>query len=168
MIYLTRQEYSLHHRGNIIVLKRQTNGCCPICQEKLYVHGTCQRKLRSIERIYTVRLRVMRCGSCGKTHRELPHFLVPYKRYGLNAICEILCSCSGQHPCETSTWLRLKHWLTALIMLFKQKIGSMRYESTMSSSEMANFIVEMISFLIRQNRGNSIAMQSKLSCQLVQ
>ena len=32
---------------------------------------------------------VLLAGPCGKTHRELPEGLVPYKRHDLNSLCEI-------------------------------------------------------------------------------
>lgn len=50
------------------------------------------------------------CCECGRTHRELPHFLIPYKRYSANAIYDILFPINGAYECETSTRCRLWHW----------------------------------------------------------
>ena len=60
---------------------------------------------------HQIHLRVMECRHCGKTHRELPEGLVPYKRHDLNSLCEIAEATETQHTCETSTWLRIRFWL---------------------------------------------------------
>ena len=85
--------------------------CCPICGCKLRVHGTCMRKVRCTNGVEILRLRVMYCHSCGKTHRELPEIIVPYKRNSVNLLCEIAEAPEDSYPCETSTWLRTKAWI---------------------------------------------------------
>ncbi len=106
MIYLRPHEFEVHQHNGIYVIRGTHQLTCPHCGGTLQVHGTCLRKLRTIYCTRTYRLRVMKCRGCGKTHRELPAFFVPYKRYGLNSICEILCSEKGLHTCDTSTRCR--------------------------------------------------------------
>lgn len=57
----------------------------------------------------------MQCRECRKTHRELPDFIIPYKRTELDEYCEIAEADAENYPCETSTWLRLKAWLAWFI-----------------------------------------------------
>ncbi len=106
MIYLLPRKYKIHRENGIYIVRGTEKLPCPHCGGKLRVHGSCKRKLREIDCTRTFRLRVMKCTNCGKTHRELPSFFVPYKRYSLNSICEILCSEKGLHPCDTSTRCR--------------------------------------------------------------
>lgn len=58
-----------------------------------------------------------------KTHRELPDSLIPYKRYGVEAFCEIAESTEARHTCETSTWLRIRSWL-AWFICYAQNIAT--------------------------------------------
>lgn len=59
------------------------------------------------------RLRVMECKECGKTHRELPEWIVPYKRMDvelLSVISEVAEErCLGET--EAGTWRRVKAWV---------------------------------------------------------
>ena len=66
---------------------------CPYCGGNLFVHGTCKRYLKATGRKATLRLRVMECERCRKTHREMPKGLVPYRRYSAEMLCAIY---SGQ------------------------------------------------------------------------
>lgn len=63
---------------------------CPDCGRKLFFHGTCKRKVRAQEKTRCYVLRVLFCKNCKKTHRELPDFIVGYKRYSRDELCEIV------------------------------------------------------------------------------
>lgn len=110
VISVTHYEKHFNHCGQIVIIGKES-GCCPICGGMLRVHGTCVRKVRHADRVYQCRLRVMECRVCGKTHRELPEGIVPYKRLSLDSLCEIAEAPEDRYCCETSTWLRVKAWV---------------------------------------------------------
>ena len=95
-------------------------GCdpgCPFCQERLTAHDwnrRCERCLDGTINKYRVEDRI--CLLCGKIQRLLPDFLVPYKRYGTEAIKEMIHSDAGrileQYPdtSNASTIQRFKAW----------------------------------------------------------
>ena len=95
---------------------------CPVCHHKLFVHGTCKRKIRNEDgRVQILCLRVLECESCGKTHREIPDILVPYKRYSAEAICAIEEN-PGVCAAEPSTRKRISSWL-AWFLSYAQKVA---------------------------------------------
>ena len=122
MIYLYPNKYSMIFESGIYVIRGSKEKICPICNGKLDVHGTCSRRMRTLSGRVMLRLRVMRCGSCGKTHRELPPFLVPFKRYSMEAICDIACSEPGKQVCPASTRMHLLKWLTAILSYVQKHI----------------------------------------------
>lgn len=108
-------QYELSCNGDTTQILSKESSLCPICGGALKVHGTCTRKVRYGDCIRKYHLRVLKCRCCGKTHRELPDSLIPYKRYGVEAFCEIAESTEARHTCETSTWLRIRAWLAWFI-----------------------------------------------------
>lgn len=54
----------------------------------------------------------MKCKKCGRIHHELPDCLVPYKRFGTEAIAEAVTSeiSDSTFSGETSTLIRLRVW----------------------------------------------------------
>lgn len=72
-------------------------------------------------------LRILECTHCGKTHRELPNELVPYKRYSLSLICEEVED--QNYTCDTSTMLRLKLWLNWFICYAQAILNKLALES---------------------------------------
>lgn len=119
MIIIT--QYGYKRKGGRIKILSYEDSCCPICGGRLKVHGTCNRKAWTpadnsdnsdiVQVEYS--LRILECTQCGKTHRELPNELVPYKRYSLSLICEEVEE--QNYTCDTSTMLRLKLWLNWFI-----------------------------------------------------
>ena len=108
MIRIARFETS--RNGEVIHIFSKESSICPVCGGPLKVHGTCTRKVRHGEHTRQYHLRVMECRTCGNTHRELQEGIVPYKRHGLNSLCEIAEATETQYTCETSTWLRIRLW----------------------------------------------------------
>ncbi|MDR0354947.1 MAG: DUF6431 domain-containing protein [Deltaproteobacteria bacterium] len=54
----------------------------PCCQAKFNKYGTRSRTyIDEEEQKNTLHIRVLRCEKCGKIHRELPDFIVPYRRH---------------------------------------------------------------------------------------
>ena len=102
-----------YRKGEIIIFTGTENIPCPVCGGHLRVHGTCTRKLRRRDGTDVYRLRVMECKSCGKTHRELPEGIVPYKRMDAERLSDITEAAEEKDlgDAETSTWKRVKEWV---------------------------------------------------------
>lgn len=117
MVIITR--YSRRNKDGKIKILGSEDSICPICGGRLTFRGTCRRKAvipadtvgkngRDVQTVEYI-LRVLVCRRCGKTHRELPSELVPYKRHSLSLICQEIES--PYSPCDASTALRLKLWV---------------------------------------------------------
>lgn len=113
MISIT--DYTSLCKGDITIITGSGESVCPICGGMMTVRGTCIRKVRSEGGVRKLRLRVMKCRVCQKTHREIPKDIIPYKRTSLTEYCEIVESGANDYPCETSTWQRMKLWLSWFI-----------------------------------------------------
>jgi hypothetical protein len=102
MISVTR--FTLIRKGSELIVTGMEDLPCPDCSGKLYVHGTCKRKLKTVTgETDTLRLRVMECTMCGHTHRELIEGIVPYRQYSIDLICAICepSDASVAEPCIT-------------------------------------------------------------------
>ena len=114
-------QFTQYQKGNICYITGTEDIPCPVCNGHLFVHGTCKRKVKNeTEQIRILRLRVLECENCGHTHRELPEELIPYKRYGTEAICRI---CEQPEICaiEPTGRQRILLWLSWLF-LYSQNI----------------------------------------------
>lgn len=105
---LSVTDFTEDSKENIVVVRGKKDIPCPVCDGFLMVHGTCIRKVRMADTVKVYRLRVMECADCHRTHRELPDFIVPYKRYSTEAIIDIIEAPVDQCICETSTREQLK------------------------------------------------------------
>lgn len=55
---------------------------CPECGGKLRLYGSTQRIVRTKGRkTWWIKIRRLKCVSCGIVHRELPNYLMPHKQY---------------------------------------------------------------------------------------
>lgn len=111
MISITHYDKIINH--GIVAIRGKDNIPCPCCNSQLMVHGTCIRKVRSELETTVYRLRVLQCCNehCMRTHRELPDFITPYKRYGSDTILDLADCTDNTYTCETRTWLILKAWV---------------------------------------------------------
>lgn len=89
---------------------------CPICggELKLYDHVMRCVKIEKGLKNY-VYIRRMKCKTCGRIHRELPSYMLPYIQYNKNIVSGVL---SGKikpddldyedYPCETTMmrWIK--------------------------------------------------------------
>lgn len=156
MIYLMKDTFEIYVEQGVFHI-RAPKDCCPCCRGRLMVQGSCIRKVRDMERVRIFRLRVMKCGSCGRTHRELPYFIVPYKRYGLNTICEIVCSEPGKQACPASTRWHLLKWLAWVIVYAQAYMQRGDIESRCSSNvDAINRFRRLIICVIREKIRKSI------------
>ena len=116
---------------DVIHLKGKETVPCPICGGRLKVHGSCRRKLQIASKDTVIyHLRVMKCCECGKTHRELPDGVVPYKRMSSDFFTEIATapaeSClTGQvlEDVESSTWRRVTAWMRWFLQYVRSVIA---------------------------------------------
>lgn len=64
---------------------------CPGCGDDLKYYDSVQRGVRTKGRVVKqVKLRRLRCVSCGSVHRELPECVCPYKQYESEVIFGVL------------------------------------------------------------------------------
>jgi uncharacterized Zn finger protein len=55
---------------------------CPICGGKLIFYDKVKRIVRTKRRKSEwIKIRRLKCTSCGHVHREIPEFIFPYKQY---------------------------------------------------------------------------------------
>lgn len=81
---------------------------CPDCGGRLKYYDKVSRILRTKGRSTTyVQIRRLRCVDCGKVHREIPDYILPYKQYEaeiVNGVVAGLITCETfgyeDYPCE--------------------------------------------------------------------
>lgn len=81
---------------------------CPNCRSRLFYYDTVKRIVRKEGRITRkAYIRRLRCDNCGRIHRELPDFILPYKQYEAGIIRGVVAGIitpetSGfeDYPCE--------------------------------------------------------------------
>lgn len=108
MVYV--RDCIIEVKNGIARVRSESAVYCPDCGMKLLFHGTCKRKVREQEKTRCYVLRVLFCKSCKRTHRELPDFIVGYKRYSRDELCEIVMN-EESYSCEDSTRNRTIMWL---------------------------------------------------------
>ena len=115
-------------KDGVIIFSGNEEIPCPVCGARLSVHGTCLRKLRTEDGVRKYRLRVMACRSCGRTHRELPGNIVPYKRMDVSRIAAIAESDAQEHLkiTETSVWQRVCVWVSRFLWYARNILESLR------------------------------------------
>lgn len=116
---------------DVIHLKGKETVPCPICGGRLKVHGSCRRKLQIASTDTIIyHLRVMKCRECGKTHRELPDGVIPYKRMSSDFFTEIATvpaesRLTGRvlEDVETSTWRRVTAWMRWFLLYVRSVLA---------------------------------------------
>jgi hypothetical protein len=117
MISITH--FRSERKNGIIVITAQEHVPCPRCEGPMYTRGTCRRKaINSAGKTDYYQLRVLKCRDCGRTHRELPAPLVPYKRYNGEAIVHIATHPESA-PCNARTISLVLQWLKWFISYAK-------------------------------------------------
>lgn len=90
---------------------------CPKCAGHLKPIGKVKRIIRTKGGDkHWIKIRLLVCIKCGKTHRELPNYLFPYKHYEASIIEGVLDGTITyydldyeDYPCE----ITMKRWIDA-------------------------------------------------------
>ena len=104
---------------------------CPCCSGDLFVRGSCQRKVRRItehsdgELPEIWCLRVMQCRQCRKTHRELPDWIIPYKRCSVEMYAEI-AEGSEDVSCDGTTISVVLLWVEWFLIYARHIVEAMK------------------------------------------
>lgn len=95
---------------------------CPVCNGSLKYYDRVHRIIRlggGVRKRLTIRR--LRCRDCGRTHRQLPKFLIPYKHYGSELIKGVLKGYITpetlgyeDYPCEAT----MSRWIYSLSQQF--------------------------------------------------
>ena len=170
-------KYTTCFEDNLTVITGTEDFVCPICGCNDYeIHGTCHRKVRSTEGIKLFRLRVLRCSHCGKTHRELPAGIVPYKRLCAESLVGIAEADPFAQAAtlndedfvdyETSTWRRIRKWLRWFLQYAQFVAESLRTGGLQIPAELpGKALSEQLIYFVRLvvNSGNWLQHRSALS-----
>jgi len=123
MVIISKYTLEYNKEKNIYYVETDEVSICPICTSELIKNGRKKRKtIREENKLINLSLRRLKCRKCNKTHRELPDCIVPYKRYGTQAIENILMDAVDVF-CEESTIRRIKMWWL-LIQIYVIKIAA--------------------------------------------
>ena len=101
---------------------------CPVCGGGLAVIGSRKRKvvIEGGGKVQVLIIRRLRCRECGSVHHELPDIVIPYKRYGVQIIENILKGRTSGVTCEESTLHRIRAWWASLRLYFENILASLR------------------------------------------
>ena len=169
--------YDAYCNGNVTIITGMEEFVCPVCGGNEYkVHGTCCRKVRTREGTRRFRLRILRCCGCGRTHRELPEGIIPYRRFCAESLAEIaeadpqaqVDALTDNDPVdyEYNTWRRIRRWLSGFIRYAQFITESLRLSGLYIPAEKSGKkLSEQLSYFVRLvvNSGNWQQHRSVLS-----
>lgn len=97
--------------NNRFFIRSKEEAICPCCGESLMVKDSRNRHcLNGKGDRIELRIRRLKCRSCGKIHTELPDFIQPFKRYIVQVIEAVIDQTTTSCPAEGSTMRRWKQW----------------------------------------------------------
>ena len=132
------RHHSQDRNGKFIILSREER-VCPNCGGELRVKDSVPRKRRDrYSKKTTYMIRRLRCKTCKRIHRELPDFLLPYKRYDEETIESVIDKKVDDCTASPSTIQRWRSWnkrsrltLKSLVLLVQKKIINLLTERTL-------------------------------------
>ncbi len=106
--------------GEIIFINSPAETYCPKCHVRTIPHGRCNRKVVMQEGAKVFSLRVSYCLNCKHSHRELPDFILPYKRHSAETYAQVYDSPHGMLACDVDekTERTIRKWVSALLSFF--------------------------------------------------
>ena len=105
---------------------------CPVCLGNLNKHGWCHRDLKEEDGVVHYYLPVLYCKRCNRSHRALPNFMIPYKRYYADAFAEIY-----DHPNEPYSlnngvdethFRHMRAWVCAFVAFAKRFLTGLKIQ----------------------------------------
>lgn len=79
------------HDRTYVCKSKEHSATCPVCGETLRYRDSRIRILKKHNGVKVhIRIRRMKCSSCGRLHNELPDILTPYKHYGTEVLEDVL------------------------------------------------------------------------------
>lgn len=72
-----------------------------------------------------LKVRRLRCGKCGRFHRELPDEIVPYKRHCAETVEAVISGREEETACFESTAQRIRGWWEEIKPYLIAALGSM-------------------------------------------
>lgn len=123
-----QQEYQHKLKDGRIYAYGKVMPCCPKCGKRMTVHGTCKRDIRTSEYpngIVHV-FRVLDCKPCNRSHREVPDFIVPHRRYSYDYMCAVAQGKTDEIDIDNCTITRTIRALCALILLLQSCWGTFK------------------------------------------
>ena len=114
MVIIHQFEKNSREDGLIYVTSKEVHSC-PRCGGKLKVKD--YRKRQGWSKYgdkHQYLLRRLRCKKCGAVHIELPHTLLPYKRYDTEAVESVLNSEDSDCVVSIRTKVRWKRWYSRI------------------------------------------------------
>lgn len=107
---------SLAIRGwPLFLLRSEETHLCPKCGTELCRSGWRKRTVIASDGISDIYwIRRLYCSKCRKIHHELPDFIVPYKRYHVHVIENILEGTIADIPCYDSTMRLIRWWFSSI------------------------------------------------------
>ena len=159
---MVQQECFPYEVGNVVYAYGKNMPCCPDCGQKMKVHGTCKRNVRTAQdpdgKQY--KLRVLICKPCGKTHRELPDFVVPHKGYSYDYMVAV--AIGTEKPQDNRKKEKIIQLLCAILVLLcrpwlKNAVSKDFWEKKNRNSTDMQFSKEQKYAILGAIRGKGVA-----------
>lgn len=100
---------------------------CPHCGGKLKPKGWPKRGSIQVDgEKWTLKVQRRRCEGCGKYHRELPDFIVPYKRHCLETIELIITGQEAITYTELETPRRIREWWSKMVVYIAVALAAIK------------------------------------------
>lgn len=155
MISIT--QYTRVCKGGIWIITGMEDVPCPCCGGNLGVRNTCSRTvvLPDDSREH-LQLRVMKCGECGRTHRELPAGIVPYKRHSAESICKMKEDSDGSTKKDSDECIpeitvrrRILFWLDWFLAYAEDIARSIRERGFPVPEQPGNTLLGRLTYFVR-------------------
>ena len=154
MIILKSEIYSRFSNDKDFIYNLHEVISCPDCQQRLYAHGQCKRKVyrykpgEKDKDTEIHHLLAMECRECHRTHRILPEDIIPNKRYDAESFSRI---CTEKLQVSEQTYYRLRRWAVMLLAVAEEVDVSMVILEKTAEALMTS-IIEAVSFLVNTKR----------------
>ena len=128
IIIITKYKLEYNQEECIAYVRADEDVVCPICGNgAMKQKGRRKRNVRTSDGIkQKLSVRHLKCKGCGKTHRELPDIVVPYKQECAETIEKVINGDTAEVGCEDSTINRIKAWWSNIMPYIRSVLLSIR------------------------------------------